>query len=40
MKPIKPKLITVKPITNQKTGIAQAFDLFIKDTNLKYTKLK
>lgn len=39
MKPIKPNLITVKPITKSKTGIGQAFDLFIKETNLKYTKL-
>jgi hypothetical protein len=39
MQTIKPKLITVKPITKEKTGIAQAFDEFVKNTDLKFTKL-
>lgn len=32
-------MITVKPITKGRTGLAQAFDQFVKDTDLKYTKL-
>lgn len=39
MSKIKPNLIIEKPLRGQ-TGIGKAFELFIKETDLTFTKIK